>query len=124
MHIVIKFLLVVVGIGLLFMGLVFMMAYEGGMENVAIGAVMLVMAMVIFVFMYRIGKAEAKKTTVVKQTFNVKMGGSGELKQRQMKCKNCGAPIEDKDLKMIDGGIMYTCSYCNSVGAFEEEPKW
>jgi DNA-directed RNA polymerase subunit RPC12/RpoP len=41
-----------------------------------------------------------------------------------MKCKSCGAPIEDKNLTVIQGGVMAKCPYCGAVFALEEAPKW
>ena len=92
--------------------------------NMLIGAVLVVIAAAMFVFIYRLEKIEATKPTLVSQTFNVKMDGSGKLEDKEMKCRTCGAPITDKDLKIVQGGIMVTCSYCGAMYAMEEAPKW
>lgn len=110
------------GVCMVILGAIFLIA--GTLENIVIGAVLVLIAVVMFYWIYRISKIEAAKPTLVSQTFNVKMEGSGDLTRKEMKCKSCGAPIEDKDLTVIQGGIMAKCPYCGAVFAFEEAPKW
>jgi len=114
--------LVFVAVSLMLLGMVFIIASD--IETIAIGAVMVLVAVALLVLVYRMMKIEASKPTVVSQTFNVKMDGSGQFNAKEMKCKSCGAPITDKDLKVIQGGIMATCPYCGAVFAMEEAPKW
>jgi intracellular septation protein A len=114
--------LVFVAVSLMLLGMVFIIASD--IETIAIGAVMVLVAVGLLVLVYRMTKIEASKPTVVSQTFNVKMDGSGQFNAKEMKCKSCGAPITDKDLKVIQGGIMATCPYCGAVFAMEEAPKW
>jgi intracellular septation protein A len=114
--------LVFVAVSLMLLGMVFIIASD--IETIAIGAVMVLVAVGLLVLVYRMTKIEASKPTVVSQTFNVKMDGSGQFNAKEMKCKSCGAPITDKDLKVIHGGIMATCPYCGAVFAMEEAPKW
>lgn len=119
---VVEFLLAFIGIGLLFLGVIFLIA--GSIENIEIGAVMIIIAIVMFIFIYLMERIRASKPTLVSQTFNVKMEGSGKFDDKQLKCKSCGSPITEKDLKIVQGGIMTTCPYCGTVSALEEEPKW
>ncbi len=114
--------LVFVGVCLVLLGAVFIIA--SGLENTAIGAVLALAAIVIFAFVYRLEKIEATKPTLVSQTFNVKMEGSGKQQGLQMQCKSCGAPLSDKDFTVIQGGIMAKCPYCGATYAVEEMPKW
>ena len=114
--------LVFVAVSLMFLGMIFIIA--SGVESIAIGAIMVLVAVGLLVLVYRMTKIEAAKPTVVSQTFNVKMDGSGQFNAKEMKCKSCGAPIMDKDLKVIQGGIMATCPYCGAVFAMEEAPRW
>jgi predicted RNA-binding Zn-ribbon protein involved in translation (DUF1610 family) len=69
-------------------------------------------------------KIEASKPKLINQTFNVQMSGSGQLEQKQMTCRSCGAPLEDKNLSVVSGGVVVKCPYCGSVYAMEEAPKW
>jgi len=115
-------LIVFVGVALLFLGIIFVIA--GGLEDTVIGGVMVIVAIVLFLIVYRMAKIEAAKPTLVSQTFNVKMEGSGEFKEKELKCKSCGAPLGDKNLTVIEGGIMAKCPYCGAIYALQEQPKW
>jgi len=122
MNKILQGLLVFVGVVILFLGLIFIVA--SGTENMITGAVMILVAVGIFVFVYYSEKIQASKPTLVSQTFNVKMEGSGRLDEKEMKCRTCGAPITEKDLKIVQGGVMVTCSYCGAAYSLQEEPKW
>ncbi len=107
---------------MILLGMIFIIA--SGIENIATGAVFVVIAVILLIFVYRTTKIEAAKPSVVNQTFQVKMEGSGDLKEKELRCKSCGAPLTDKNLKVIQGGVMMTCPYCGAVSALEEAPKW
>jgi DNA-directed RNA polymerase subunit RPC12/RpoP len=124
MNKIVRYAIAFVALFLLFLGLVFLMAYEDGLENIMIGGVMILLALGMLAFVYYDSRLEAKRPVVVEQTYNVRIEGSGELGQKPMKCQSCNAPVGEKDVKVIEGGLMYTCPYCGSVGALEEEPKW
>jgi predicted RNA-binding Zn-ribbon protein involved in translation (DUF1610 family) len=107
---------------LLLIGAIFIIA--SGPANIATGAVMVLIALVLFYFVYKSERIESAKPTVVSQTFNVKMEGSGSLTEKELKCKSCGASLSDKDLKVVKGAVMAVCPYCGTVQAYEEAPKW
>jgi DNA-directed RNA polymerase subunit RPC12/RpoP len=115
-------LVIALAVFLILLGGIFIIA--SGIENIVTGAVLVGIAALLIFFAYRSDKIEASKPKLINQTFNVKMGGSGQLEQKQLTCRSCGAPLEDKDLKVIQGGIMVTCPYCGTVYALEEAPKW
>jgi len=115
-------ILIVFGLGLLMLGGLFLST--GYLNDIVMGALMLLAGFGILFYVYRLEKIEAAKPTLVSQTFNVKMDGSGKFEDKEMKCRSCGAPITDKDLKVIQGGIMATCPYCGAVFAMQEAPKW
>jgi hypothetical protein len=115
-------LITVLAIFLILLGGIFIIA--GGIENIAIGAVMVLVAIGLLFYIFRVEKIEAAKPKLINQTFNVQMGGSGKLDQKQLTCRSCGAPLEDKDLRVVQGGIMVKCPYCGTVYALEEAPKW
>lgn len=122
MNKIIEGFMILIAIVVLSLGLIFFVA--GGTENIIVGAVMVLVAAGIFVFVYKAEKVQASKPTLVSQTFNVKMEGSGKFDEKEMKCKTCGAPITEKDLKIVEGGVMVTCSYCGASYSLQEEPKW
>ncbi len=107
---------------MILLGMIFIIA--SGMENIATGGVFVIIAVILLFFAYRTTKIEVAKPSVINQTFQVKMEGSGDLKEKELRCKSCGAPLTDKNLKVIQGGVMMTCPYCGAVAALEEAPKW
>ena len=122
MNKIVEAFLVMVGVGLLLLGAIFILA--GALDTIIIGALMVLIAAGLFFFVYRAAKIEAAKPTLVSQTFNVKMEGSGTFQEKEMKCRSCGAPLTDKDLKIVQGGVMAKCPYCGAVFAMQEQPKW
>jgi len=122
MNKIVEAVIVFFAICLILLGAIFIVA--AGIENVVIGAVLVVVAVVMFAFVYRLEKIQASKPTLVSQTFNVKMEGSGQQEQKQMQCKSCGAPLTEKNLTVVQGGIMAKCPYCGATYAIEEAPKW
>ncbi|MCU0853257.1 MAG: hypothetical protein MUC90_08420 [Thermoplasmata archaeon] len=122
MNKIVEAFLVIVGVGLLLLGAIFIIA--GAVDTIIIGGLMVLVAAGLFFFVYRSMKIEAAKPTLVSQTFNVKMEGSGTFQEKEMKCRSCGAPLTEKNLKIIQGGIMATCPYCGAVFAMQEQPKW
>ncbi len=115
--------LVFVGICLILLGAIFIIG-ASTIGDAVIGAVLAIAAIVIFAFVYRLEKIEAAKPTLVSQTFNVKMEGSGKQQGLQLLCKQCGAPLADKDISVVQGGLMAKCPYCGAMYAIEEAPKW
>ena len=122
MNRIVEGIIVFFGICLLLLCAIFFISATA--TDAVIGAVLLLVALIMFYFVYRVEKVDATKPTQIQQTFNVKMEGSGAMDAREMKCKSCGAPITDKDLTVIQGGIMAKCSFCGAVFALEEAPKW
>jgi hypothetical protein len=114
--------LVVLAVFLILLGGVFIIA--GGVGNVVTGGVMVVIAGIVLYYVYRSEKIAAAQPKLINQTFNVQMSGSGQLEQKRLTCRSCGAPLEDKDLKVVEGGVVVKCPYCGTVYALEEAPKW
>ncbi len=115
-------LITVLAVFLILLGGIFIVA--GDIENIAIGAAMVLVAVGLLYYIYRLEKVEASKPKLINQTFNVQMSGSGKLDQKQLTCRQCGAPLEDKDLRVVQGGVMVKCPYCGTIYALEEAPKW
>ncbi len=122
MNKIVEGFMVFVAVILILLGIVFLIA--GALDTIAMGGIMIIIATVILVVVYRIEKMEAAKPTLVSQTFNVKMEGSGKFSEKEMKCRSCGAPLTDKELKIVKGGVMVTCPYCGATYAMQEAPKW
>lgn len=128
MNKILMYILVFVALGLLGFGIILLMAYDPKQaefaNDLAYGLILIVIAVMLFVMVFYINNKEANKPTIVQQNVNVNMAGSGQFQEKKMVCRSCGAPIEQKDIKLISGGLMYTCSYCGTTGAIEEAPKW
>lgn len=122
MNRIIEAFVIFVAIVMLLLGAIFLIA--AGTQNIITGVVLMVIAAVLLLFAYRSQKIEASKPTLVTQNFNVSMEGTGRTEQKELKCRSCGATLTDKDLKVVDGGVMMTCPYCSTVSTFEESPKW
>jgi hypothetical protein len=115
-------LVLLLAVVLIVFGSIFVIA--GDTASVVTGLILIVVGLVLVYFVYRADKVKASQPQVVQQTVNVQMGGSGQLNQKAMTCKNCGGPLSDKDLKLVEGAVVVTCPYCGTVSSFEEAPKW
>ncbi|MDD1772047.1 MAG: hypothetical protein LUQ09_03920 [Methanomassiliicoccales archaeon] len=115
-------LVIFVAIVLLLLGAIFLMA--ASTQDLITGAVLMVIAAMLLLFVYRSQKVEAAKPTLVTQNFNVKMEGTGQTEQNELKCRSCGAPLSEKDLMVAQGAVIVSCPYCKTVTTLEESPKW
>ena len=57
-------------------------------------------------------------------TVNQNLQLSGEVKLEQMKCRNCGAPLDSKSVSVQAGAVFANCPYCKASYQLEEAPKW
>lgn len=48
----------------------------------------------------------------------------GEMKVKMLRCPNCSAALDIKQIKIVDGVPSITCSYCGHTFEVTEEPKW
>lgn len=110
------------GMCLVLLGVIFLIAWN--VEDVVAGAAMALIGLGLMYYVYRVEKIEAAKPELVSQTFNVTLSGSGTMLPKDMVCKSCGAPIADKDITAVQGGLMAKCPYCGVVFALQEAPKW
>ncbi len=122
MNRIVQGLVLFVAIFLILLGVIFLIA--SGIENLITGAVLVLIAVMLLFFVYRSQKIDAAKPTLVTQNFNVKMEGSGTMDQKELKCRTCGAPLSEKNLKVVEGGVVMVCPYCNTVTSLQESPKW
>ena len=115
-------LVLFVAIFLILLGVIFLIA--SGTDNLITGALLVLIAVLLLFISYRSQKIEAAKPTLITQNFDVKMEGSGTLDQKELKCRSCGAPLSEKNLKVVEGGVVMVCPYCNTVTSLQESPKW
>ena len=107
---------------LILLGVIFLIA--GGIASMSTGLMLAVIGLIVLLFVYRLQKADANRPMIVNQKVNISMDAGGKMEERQLKCKSCGAALTEKDLKIIEGGVMMTCPYCGTVTNLEEAPKW
>ncbi|NIP35966.1 MAG: hypothetical protein GWN12_13670 [Thermoplasmata archaeon] len=126
-HIAIKGVLVFFGLGMLFLGIVFMIA-GGSAENYGIAVVLIIIAMVLLLIVYRASSQEtaamASQPQYHEHKYDVKMEGSGDFSEEKLVCPYCGAPADNKDITLVSGGLMIKCQYCGKASQMEEAPKW
>jgi len=48
----------------------------------------------------------------------------GELKIKEMKCRQCSGALSRENMKVSEGGVTVICPYCGSTYQIEEAPKW
>lgn len=108
--------------GLFFLGTGFIFIIAGGSENVMIGLASTGIGLFMVFVSYLLVKAEASKPRLVHQ--DIHMSGSGEMRTRDIQCPACGAGVAEENIKLIEGGLMVKCPYCEKVTTIEEAPKW
>jgi hypothetical protein len=55
-------------------------------------------------------------------TMKVEMTGDTSLEQIQ--CKQCGATLSSKSVRVAAGAVFVHCEYCGAEYQLEEAPKW
>jgi len=97
------------------LGLMFIAGNKGLPMRIVVG-VLMVGAAGALVWLTR---AKVPDRTIVQ-----KVDLSGDVQAEQMKCKQCGAPLDDKSVQMREGAIFVKCPYCGTSYQIEEAPKW
>jgi len=80
----------------------------------------LIVATILFVAGFGIIYFLARKPTTVMQRLEI----SGEMKAVALKCPNCSASVDAKQIKIVSGVPYATCAYCGHTFEVAEEPKW
>lgn len=80
----------------------------------------LVVAAMFFVVGFAVVYLTAAKPSTMTQRLEV----SGDMKAVALKCPNCGASVDAKQIKIVSGVPYATCSYCGHTFEVSEEPKW
>lgn len=124
MHIVIRGIIVFFGLGILFLGLVFLIA--GGQDNVQVGAVMVVVSMLLLLMAFFVGKRDAGDALPSNQPYAPVPPSepTGMTAEPGLVCPYCGAPVDKADVKPKEGGLVLNCSNCHQVSQVEEGVRW
>ena len=65
-------------------------------------------------------KNEPKQKIEITQKIDL----SGSVKPEEMKCKQCGAPLDKNSVAVKEGAVFINCPYCKGSYQIVEEPKW
>lgn len=109
----------VLAAGLGFLGLVFVVGYQGQIARLVIGVILFGAAGAL-VYLMRV-RAQAGPTQV---TINQKIDLSGSIAARNLTCNNCGGRLTEKSVSVQAGAVFIHCEFCGSAYQLEEAPKW
>ena len=116
-----KFLVSLFAVGFILLGLLFLVAafhpQANTMGRVIIGGVLLVAGALMIALMQM-------RPTVEQVTVQHTFGAPGELKIKEMKCRQCAGALSRDNMKVSEAGITVACPYCGSNYQIEEAPKW
>lgn len=65
-------------------------------------------------------KNEPKQKIEITQKIDL----SGSVKPEEMKCRQCGAPLDKNSVVVKEGAVFINCPYCKGSYQIVEEPKW
>ncbi len=65
-------------------------------------------------------KNEPKQKIEITQKIDL----SGSVKPEEMKCQQCGAPLDRNSVAVKEGAVFINCPYCKGTYQITEEPKW
>ncbi|NMC07507.1 MAG: hypothetical protein GYA24_20000 [Candidatus Lokiarchaeota archaeon] len=105
-------------IGLMVLGAIFVMAAPANLNtfifNMATGLIMVVAGVVIIVGL------RLRQRVVVEAKVTLK-----PTQMKEFKCKNCSAPLSDKDYTIAkNGSVIVKCTYCGALYELADNPVW
>lgn len=65
-------------------------------------------------------RSEPKQKIEITQKIDL----SGSVKPEEMKCRQCGAPLDRNSVAVQEGAVFINCPYCKGSYQIVEEPKW
>lgn len=80
----------------------------------------LIVAAMLFIAALGIAYVVTRKPKTIIQQVEV----SGQMKAVGLKCPNCSASVDAKQIKIVSGVPYATCPYCGNTFEVAEEPKW
>ena len=49
---------------------------------------------------------------------------SGSARPEEMKCRQCGAPLDKNSVAVKEGAVFINCPYCKGSYQIVEDPRW
>jgi len=112
------------GIAILFGVLFLVAAFDGKPVSQAVGnfiiAAILIGIGIVIVIAIKLREPKPKQEISITQKIDV----SGEIAMEKLKCKNCGAQLDQNSIKLAEGAIVVSCPFCGTSYQMVEEPKW
>ena len=109
-----KFLAYVASAILVFLGIIFIMSTNLGINYFFEGLAFIVVAVLILIL------SREKKPVEIRQTVTL----TGPVKVKEVRCPVCNAVVDPTKVEVITGKPYVTCSYCKNKFELTEEPTW
>ncbi|NMC28466.1 MAG: hypothetical protein GYA45_00150 [Pelolinea sp.] len=116
-----KIILFILAAVLIFFGVIFLLSISA---NGDVSLLWYAIAFFVIAFLLIFFAARMKKPSEDATNVTLKIDLPGDVKMESIKCKSCGAPLAEGDIKMVNGAPMVTCSSCGTSYQLTEEPKW
>ncbi|MBN1661095.1 MAG: hypothetical protein JXA93_22060 [Anaerolineae bacterium] len=72
------------------------------------------------IFAVRLREPKPEQQITIRQEVDL----SGDIEMEELQCRKCGAQLDSKALKVVEGAVMVSCPYCGAAYQIVEEPKW
>ncbi len=112
------------GIAILFGVLFLVAAFDGRPVSQAMGNFIIAMVLigigVVIIIAIKLREPKPEQKIEITQKIDV----SGDIELEKLKCKNCGADLDEESIKLAEGAIVVSCPYCGTTYQMVEEPKW
>lgn len=118
----VKVIVYIISAILIFFGLLFLMSaraeYTTSPGGRIITGLVLIGVGVFAAVMIR--RSEPKQKIEITQKIDL----SGSVRPEEMKCQQCGAPLDRNSVAVKEGAVFINCQYCKGTYQITEEPKW
>jgi len=116
-----KIILFILAAILIFFGVTFLLSISA---NGDISLLWYALAFFAIAFLLIFFASRIKKPAEGTENVTLKIDLPGDVNLDSLNCKSCGAPLSQKDIKMVNGAPMVTCPNCGTTYQLTEEPKW
>jgi hypothetical protein len=101
------------------LGLLFLIA--AGQGNAAVRVVIGLVLLGGAIAVVALSRLRPVQQTHVHET---KLHLSGDVSLENIVCKQCGANLSEKSVRLTAGAVFVKCEYCGAEYQLEEAPKW
>ncbi len=97
------------------LGLAFVGGAQGQWARIVVGVVLLAAAGALV----WLARMQPGQTTIVQ-----KIDLSGDVSLQDLTCRQCGAALSQKSVRVEAGAVFVHCEFCGAAYQIEEGPKW